>query len=83
MLYNEYGRRLQMSNKIYTIDEIKQIIPPISIRYGVERMYLFGSYARGESTPRSDLDFRLDKGAIKGLVSLGGLYDDLSASFKK
>ena len=37
-----------MSNKIYTIDEIRQIIFPIAIRYGVERMYLFGSYARGD-----------------------------------
>lgn len=72
-----------MSNKIYTIDEIRQIIFPIAIRYGVERMFLFGSYARGEATPQSDLDFRLDKGAIKGLVSLGGLYSDLSDSFEK
>ena len=72
-----------MINKIYTIDEIRKIIFPIAIRYGVERMYLFGSYARGEATSQSDLDFRLDKGAIKGLVSLGGLYNDLSASFEK
>ena len=72
-----------MSNKIYTIDEIRKIIFPIAIRYGVERMFLFGSYARGEATPQSDLDFRLDKGAIKGLVSLGGLYSELSAGFEK
>ena len=72
-----------MSDKIYTIDEIRQIISPVAIRYGIERMYLFGSYARGEATSQSDLDFRLDKGAIKSLISLGGLYSDLSASFKK
>ena len=72
-----------MSNKIYTIDEIRQIISPIAIRYGVERMYLFGSYARGEATPQCDLDFRIDKGAIKGLIALGGLYNDLSAHFDK
>lgn len=72
-----------MSNKIYTIDEIRKIISPIAIRYGVERMFLFGSYARGEATMQSDLDFRLDKGAIKGLISLGGFYNDLSQSFEK
>ena len=72
-----------MNDKIYTIDEIRQIIFPIAVRYGVERVYLFGSYARGEATTQSDLDFRIDKGAIKGLVSLGGLYNDLSTGFEK
>ena len=45
-----------MSNKIYTIDEIRQIISPIAIRYGVERMYLFGSYAKGKAKITSDVD---------------------------
>lgn len=72
-----------MSNKIYTIDEIRKIVSPLAAQYGVERMYLFGSYARGEATSQSDLDFRIDKGAIKGLIALGGLYDDLSANFDK
>ena len=72
-----------MNDKIYTIDEIKQIISPIAVRYGVERMYLFGSYARGEATTQSDIDFRLDKGKIKGLISLGVLYNELSDTFNK
>lgn len=72
-----------ISNMIYNIYEIRQIIFPIAIYYGVERKYLFGSCARGEATSQSDLGFRLGKGAIKGLVSLGGLYSDLSASFEK
>ena len=72
-----------MSEKIYTLNEIKEIIFPIAVQHGVERVYLFGSYARGEATPQSDLDFRIDKGAIKGLIALGGLYNDLSANFDK
>lgn len=51
-----------MTDKIYSIDEIKKIISPIASRYGVERVFLFGSYARGEATEESDLDFRIDKG---------------------
>ena len=47
-----------MSNKVYTIDEIKSTIRPIAESYGVERIFLFGSYARGEATPTSDIDFR-------------------------
>ena len=39
--------------------------------------------ARGEATSSSDLDFRVDKGALKGLFALGGLYSDLEESFDK
>lgn len=46
----------------YTIDEISQIVSPIAQRFGVKRIWLFGSYARGEATPDSDLDFRVELG---------------------
>lgn len=72
-----------MTNKIYTIDEIKNIVAPIAARYGVERIFLFGSYARGEATPKSDLDFRVDKGALRGLFALDGMYSDLERKFEK
>ena len=72
-----------MTDKIYSIDEIKKIISPIASRYGVERVLLFGSYARGEATEESDLDFRIDKGALRGLFQLGGLYSDLEERFDK
>lgn len=32
-----------------TIDEIKKAVIPVCERYGVERLSLFGSYARGEA----------------------------------
>jgi len=36
---------------MYSISDIQRIVKPIAARYGVERMTLFGSYARGENTP--------------------------------
>lgn len=33
---------------VYTIDEIKAKIEPIAKQYNVSKVYLFGSYARGE-----------------------------------
>lgn len=39
-----------MTDKIYSIEEIKKIVSPIASRYGVERVFLFSSYARGEAT---------------------------------
>lgn len=67
--------------KVYTIEEIKNIVREISKRHGVERIFLFGSYARGDANPDSDLDFRIDKGRISGLFALGGLYADLEEAF--
>ena len=72
-----------MSDKVYTLDEIRAIAAPIAQRYGVDALYLFGSYARGEATPESDLDFRIERGRIRTLFELGGLYSDLSDEFQK
>lgn len=72
-----------MTSKIYSIDEIKKMVAPIAEQYGVARMFLFGSYARDETTPDSDLNFWVDKGSLRGLVQLGGLYSDLEETFDK
>ena len=52
---------------MYSVAEIQQIVSPIADRYGVDRMMLFGSYARGDNTPQSDIDLRIDKGSVRGL----------------
>ena len=72
-----------MSDKIYTLDEIRAIAHPIAQRYGIAALYLFGSYARGEATPQSDLDFRVDRGNLVDLLELGGLFSDLEDGFQK
>jgi len=66
--------------KTYTIDEIKSISVPIAQKYGVKKLALFGSYARGEHTAKSDIDFLIEKGKIQGLEFFGfinSLEDDL------
>ncbi len=72
-----------MSDKVYTIDEIKAIAVPIAKRHGVAALYLFGSYARGDADAHSDLDFRIEKGKIRNILQLGGLLNDLEDSFQK
>ena len=62
-----------MSDKVYTLEEIKAIASPIARRYDIAALYLFGSYARGEATPASDLDFRVDRGKMVDMLALGGL----------
>lgn len=59
----------------YTIDELRKIITPLAEKYGAERIYLFGSYARGDEVEHSDIDLRIDKGQIRGLALAGLLVD--------
>ncbi len=70
-------------DKVYTVDEIRNIVAPIAAAHSVGRVYLFGSYARGDATANSDIDLRVDKGALKGLFALGALYSDLEDSLGK
>ena len=70
---------------IYTLDEIKKRILPVVEKYNIPAMYLFGSYARGEATEESDLDFLVDTTgtSLTSLLALGELYCDLEEVFQK
>ena len=41
----------------YTFEELCQIVGAIAAEYGILRVYLFGSRARGDNRPDSDYDF--------------------------
>ena len=62
------------------IPEIKSVVSRLGREYGAQRIWLFGSYARGDMTDSSDIDLRIDKGSIKGF-QLAGLLLDLEDSF--
>ena len=47
--------------KTYTLSEIKTIVSRLAKQYGAERIYLFGSYARGDMTNSSDIDCELTR----------------------
>ena len=63
-----------------SIPVIKERIAPICKQYGVEKAYLFGSYARGDAKEGSDIDLRIAKGRIKDLFALSGFRQDLVES---
>lgn len=72
-----------MVRKVYSLDEIRSLVSPIAKSYGVEALYLFGSYAKGTATPKSDLDIRVEKGEVKSLLQLSGLKIALEEALKK
>ncbi len=59
-----------------TVADIQRIVAPIAIRYGVDRVFLFDSYARGDNTESSDIDLRIDRGRVRGL-QMAFLLSDL------
>ena len=61
----------------YTIESIKDTIAPIAKAHGVNRMYLFGSHARGTADAKSDIDIKIEKGRIKSLLELSSFRLDL------
>ena len=70
--------RVGKGDKVYTIDEIRAKAVPIAQKYGVKKLSLFGSYARGEADAQSDVDFLYDKGNGKIQTTLdyvGFIYD--------
>ena len=57
-----------MTNKIYTIKDIKKLLKEVLNDTDVEKAVLFGSYAKNVPTKNSDIDILIDSnGKIKGL----------------
>ena len=59
------------------IEDIQEVVIKYGKKYGAEKIYLFGSYARGDATEHSDVDLRIDKGDIVGGIALAGLLLDI------
>lgn len=59
--------------------DISTAVSRVLARYDVREAYLFGSFARGEQTPDSDIDLRLVCGAT---MTFGTLYE-LSLELEK
>ncbi|MBD5113593.1 MAG: nucleotidyltransferase domain-containing protein [Ruminococcaceae bacterium] len=70
-----------MSEKIYTKQQIQDILQPVFISHNVKKAVLFGSYAKGLAEERSDIDILVDSG-LKGLAFYG-LLEDVVASLGK
>lgn len=70
---------------VFTIDEIRDRIQPVAQKYCLRAVFLFGSYARNEATPDSDVDLLIDRegSAIRGMLDMGMLYNELRESIGK
>lgn len=72
-----------MSEKIYTIEEIKEVLKQILENMPVYNVVLFGSYAKNTANKNSDLDFVIDtKETLMGF-KLYSLITKIEETFNK
>jgi uncharacterized protein len=64
-------------NTVEQLRSRREEILRVAARYGARNMRVFGSVARGEAGPDSDLDFLVDMEPGRSLFDLGGLLMDL------
>ena len=64
----------------YELQEIKDIVIPIAKKYGVSKVGVFGSYARGEANENSDVDIYIEKGKLRSLIQYFSFVNDLEHS---
>ena len=72
-----------LMNKPYTVEEIKTKVALTARKYGIQKAYLFGSYARGDAGLESDIDICIEKGQIRTLLEFSGFCQDLEEMLEK
>ena len=65
------------------IIQIQKLTKPIFEEYGVEKAYVFGSYARGDYDENSDIDIIIVAKNIRSLLIIGAILEALKQVLKK
>ena len=64
-----------------TLDELRRFRPQIieiARRRGITGVRVFGSVARGDSRPDSDVDFLVEVAPDRTILAVGGFLDEVS-----
>ena len=66
---------------VYTLPQLRAVLAPVFMRYGIQKAVLFSSYGKGTATEKSDIDLLVDSG-LRGLRFVG-LLDDVQRAVGK
>lgn len=72
-----------MSEKIYTIEELKVILYDVLKNFSVKKAILFGSYAKNNQTATSDIDIVIDSEGKLLNIYFYGLLEELVERLQK
>ena len=70
-------------SEILTIKQIKERIKPVIDKHGIDEVYLFGSYARGEANRDSDVDIYCSSGDVNSLFKEVDLIEEFENALGK
>ena len=70
---------MREEGEILSLDSIRFLVIPTAKKYRIDRVHLFGSYARAEAKPQSDVDLLIEGGDYHGLMQ----YAEMLESFEK
>lgn len=68
---------------VLEIDTVRTLLMPIVKKYNIKRLYLFGSYARGEAREDSDIDLLIEGNNTHGLISFVAIQEAMEERLKK
>lgn len=60
----------KMTETVYSLNQIRNILTPIFVANNVRKAILFGSYGNGQASAKSDIDLYVDSG-LRGLKFVG------------
>ena len=72
-----------MRGCVFTKERIVRLVAPNARKYRIEKIYLFGSYARGEADEESDLDFLVFGGENFKLTDILAMGEELRETLHK
>ena len=72
-----------IKSNILTIKQIKERIKPVIDKHGIDEVYLFGSYSRGEANSNSDVDIYCSSGDLKSLLDEVSFIEELESALSK
>jgi len=72
-----------MPEPVYTIKEITEKLTPIFEKAPVYRAVLFGSYAKGRATDKSDIDIVIDSNKQLLNIYFYGVLEDITQALGK
>ena len=67
-----------MTETVYSVGQLKTMLTPVFLRHDVKKAIVFGSYGKGITTPKSDIDIFVDSG-LKGFAYFGLLDEVIKA----
>ena len=72
-----------MIDRVYSLEELKNIISKVLDNYSVSKAILFGSYAKDCANEKSDIDLVIDSNGNLLNISFYGLLEDLVEKLNK